>query len=134
MVKILPLSGARVVDFFEFSRLAGPRRASDHHSVIKAAAAAAPPEAARGLVATRTDVSGIGRARSGIPVGSVTAWNIVPVGRLGVTAVLLPVGAVAASTVAVAAAGAALALTEPAREVSLSSELDIWRSVERPLS
>jgi hypothetical protein len=47
-------------------------------------------------------------------------------------AVLLPVGAVAAP--AVAASGAALALTESAWDVSFSSEMEIRRCVEGPLS
>jgi hypothetical protein len=69
------------------------------------------PESARGFVAAHTEVSRIGRERSGIPVGSIAAVRIVLVGLVGV---MLPVGAVAAPAVAAASARAALALTEPA--------------------
>jgi hypothetical protein len=91
------------------------------------AAAAAPPETARGLVTAHTVVSRIGRKRRGIPVGSVAAVKVVPVGLVGVPVVKLPVGAVAAPAVAAAAAGATLALTESARDAILSSGLEIWR-------
>jgi hypothetical protein len=80
------------------------RTAPLHLSIIKAAAAAAPPKSARGLVAAHTEVSRIGRKRSGIPVGSIAAVRVVPVGLVGVAAVMLPVEAVAAPTVAAAAA------------------------------
>ncbi len=117
--------------FPEFTQLAEPCCASDHILVTEAAAAAAAPEVARVLVTTSTEVSWIGGESSRIPVGSITALRFVPVGLLEVMAVLLPVGAVAAPAVA---AGAALALTESARDVSFSSEMEIRRCVEGPHS
>ncbi len=83
---------------------------------------------------TGTEVSWIDGESSRIPFGSITAFRFVPVGLVEITAVLLPVGAVAAPTIAAAAAGAALALTETARDVGFSSEMEIRRCVEGPLS
>jgi hypothetical protein len=85
-----------------------PGRITPHRlSVVEAAAAAAPPETAKGRLAARARVGG----ESGeIPVGLEVVERIVPVGLVGMMAVKLPVGAVPAP--AMAAAGAALALTE----------------------
>ncbi len=130
---MLSISRFREYDFSGFTRLAWPHRSAPPLNNQGGGCRRA-PETARGLVTAHTEVSRIGRKRRGIPVGSVAAVRIVPVGLVGVAAVKLPVGAVASPAVAAAAAGSALALTEPARDAILSSGLEIWRSVERPLS